>query len=346
MAYKLSPSKIHFISQCKLRFVLSSKMIGESNRSKVFNQYSFLGILIHSVVEKFVKENIEINEFEDVWSYQLNNHIVAFNLNEELKSNLTYILPYYVIKKEKTRNYIAELFKDKKSNLAAEVPVKGEFINGFADLIEDNKKSKIVKIIDLKTGPIWELSCGEIVKLKEGYRIQLLTYGTSYWENGYQANDITCTVQGLSLDERISLKFKPEEYEAHQNYLNNLLEEIKGVELSFNVDSLANPSVEACKYCEHTLTCSKLHNNINDDNMLDAPFAIIDEINCEFDDLNSKINITTNEGVNSIHRIPINLYAIIKDKVRVGSTIFVRGLYVLSYSRIKYWTRHTDFKSI
>jgi hypothetical protein len=346
MSYKLSPSKIHFISQCKLRFILSSKKPNKTVYSPVFNIYSFLGILIHSVLEEFIRKDLKIAKFDYVWSRQLQSCIKKYSFDTYFKLNLTYQLPYYIIKKEKFRLYLIVLLNNKNSNLAAEVPITGGYISGFVDLVEEDTLSQKVNIIDLKTGPIWELARGEIIGLKEGYRIQLLTYGTAYWEKGYLAQDITCTIRGLSEDEHISTTFTSEEYELHQKFLKKLKEEIEEASLTGNSDLLAFPTVTSCKYCEHGLSCSSLHKAVQKGTMLEAPFVIIDEINCEFDDSNSKINITTNGGVISIHRIPKELFIEIKDIVKLGTSIFVQGLYVLSHTRIKYWTRYSNFKSI
>ena len=346
MSYKLSPSKIHFISQCKLRFILSSKKTEGTGRGPLFNKYSFLGILLHAVLEEFVNKDIEITDFESVWSRQLNSHIRKYNLVVDLKGNLIYQLPYYIIKKEKLRHYIIELQKNKNSYLAAEVPIVENNIHGFADLIQEDKIEKKVSIIDLKTGPIWNIAKGEIIGLKEGYRIQLLTYGTAYWEKGYNARDISCSIRGLSEDEHISMVFTSEDYERNQKLLKKLKEEIEEVDLITESDSLASPAVESCKFCEYGLNCSALHKSVQVGALMEAPFAIIDEINCEFDDLNSKINITTNGGVTSIHRIPSQVFTEVKGIVKLGSSIFVQGLYVLSNTRIKYWTQHSSFRSL
>ena len=347
MTCKLSPSKIHFISQCKLRFILSSQRTGGTSHSYDFNRYSFLGILLHAVLEDFIKNGVAISEFEKIWSRQLNHLIDKFDIAENLQLNLEYQLPYYIIKKEKLRNFIDNLLNKKRPRILSEVPIEGTYISGFADLIDEDPLRKKINIIDLKTGPIWKLSKGEIVKLKEGYRIQLLTYGTAYWEKGYKAEDITCTIQGLSEDEHIEMKFKSEEYDAHQKFLKVLIDEIEGAELNSNINSFALPSIEACIYCEHTMSCSALQGAVKaDESLLEAPFVIIHEINCEFDDLNSKINITTNGGVTSIHRIPNEVYLKIKKEVNLGASIFVQGLYVLSQTHVKYWTRYSSFKAI
>jgi hypothetical protein len=346
MSNKLSPSKIHLISQCKLRFILSSQKVGGTGYSNVFNRYSFLGVLLHGVLEDFIKSNLDISEFDCVWNRQLGYFVNKYYINAGLQLSLAYQLPYYVIKKEKLRRYIDNLLKVKGTRMLAEVPVVGTSISGFADLIDDDPIKKCVNIIDLKTGPIWELSKGEIIKLKEGYRIQLLTYGTAYWEKGYRSEDIVCTVQGLSKDEHIEMTFGSEEYAYHQKFLKLLIAEIEVAKLTSDLSDMAFPAVDSCKYCEHAFKCSALHKKVKEDEMLDAPFAVIDEINCEFDDLNSKINITTNGGITSIHRIPNELFIEIKNKVGLGSSLFVEGLFVLSHSRIKYWTRYSIYNPL
>ena len=65
----LSPSKIHFINECKLRYVLSLSD-GNRNGSKVFNKYVFLGILMHSVLEHYLisKKHLDIPDYEKIWN--------------------------------------------------------------------------------------------------------------------------------------------------------------------------------------------------------------------------------------------------------------------------------------
>ena len=76
-------------------------------------------------------------------------------------------------------------------------------VSGTADIIFDNKTEKKVKIIDFKTENSYLYENAEKQSVKEGYELQLKTYGYVYWSNGYLPEDITCVIRGfLSLNRR------------------------------------------------------------------------------------------------------------------------------------------------
>ncbi|BDS09567.1 PD-(D/E)XK nuclease family protein [Aureispira anguillae] len=68
---KLSPSKINFIESCKLRYYNTLIQKPKAIEKKAFNKFSFLGTVIHNVIESYVNNNCIIDDFEQVWNDEL-----------------------------------------------------------------------------------------------------------------------------------------------------------------------------------------------------------------------------------------------------------------------------------
>lgn len=344
---KLSPSKIHYINQCRLRFTLSSleKKRAHSG-TMLFNKNTFLGILIHSVLEMFIKQNVVIDSFDDKWDELLFEMCKNYGVEANEIENLKYNLPYYTIKRAQFKKYLTQLLKNKNDGLKAEVFVEGDLVYGFADLVEITAEENKVVITDLKTGPVRSVSDARLSSVKEGYRLQLLTYGLVYWEKNIPSQNISCNVQGLGKNEQINFVFDDAEYEAHSRFLKNLIYEINSYLKSQDHQGIATPNNDSCNYCEYSTSCERLHSVILQDGLSFKNLAIVNEINCEFDDLNSKINITTNGGVKSIHRIPKDDLNSIKGFIKSGGKVLLHSLFELQNTNIKYWTKYTSFEEV
>jgi len=108
---------------------------------------------------------------------------------------------------------------------------------------------------------------------------------------------------------------------------------------------LASPSSKACMYCEHSSSCNALHESMNGD--INYPsLSLIRQINSEFDDVESKINIITNGGKVSIYKVPTRTYNNVKQSNKNGRSVFVSGLYEEEHVSIKYWTRYTQYTEL
>ncbi len=337
----LSPSKIHFINECKLRYVLTL-IDGNHKGSKLFNNNTFLGILMHSVLEHFLKRQCSSEDYEGLWNELLNKMIHEYGIDTQDIEVIKYHLPYYDVKKNKLLQLLKTYNYDfPKFDFYLEKKITGGIISGTADIIFDNPAEKKVKIIDFKTGPIASYENAEKQGIKAGYLLQLITYGYVYWVDGYLPENINCALQGISDSEYEEIVFSQEDYKHHEDLLTGLKKDINYAIDEGKQDSLASPSSKACMYCEHSSSCTALHESMNGD--INYPsLSLIHQINSEFDDVESKINIITNRGKVSIYKVPARKYNSVKQSIKNGRSVFVSGLYEEDHISIKYWTRYTQ----
>ena len=101
--FKLSPSKIQYIFDCKLRYVKGIRNFSGSAK-KIFNINSFFGILLHSLLEDFINSRFNIDDYNIKWDKALKKISLDYNVDFE-GFNLKYHLPYYYIKKGKMKEY-------------------------------------------------------------------------------------------------------------------------------------------------------------------------------------------------------------------------------------------------
>lgn len=341
----LSPSKIHFINECKLRYVLTLTD-GNHNRAKVFNKNTFLGILMHSVLEHYLKRKCSSDDYDGLWNELFNKMIHEYRFDTQDVDVIKYHLPYYEVKKNKLLQLLKTYnFDIPRYDLSPEKKITGGIVSGTADIIFDNPGEKKVKIIDFKTGPIASYENAEKQGMKAGYLFQLITYGYVYWLDGYLPENICCALQGISESEYEEIVFSQEDYENHENLLTGLKKDINYAISEGKQDSLASPSSKACIYCEHSSSCNALHESMNVE--INYPsLSLIHQINSEFDDVESKIKIITNGGKVSIYKVPARMYNSIKQSIKNGKSVFVSGLYEEEQICIKYWTRYTNYTEL
>lgn len=341
----LSPSKIHFVNECKFRYVLTLTD-GNHNRARVFNKNTFLGILMHSVLENYLKRQCSSADYEGLWDEILNNMICEYSIDIQDIDIIKYHLPYYEIKKNKLQQLLKTInYEVPKFDLSLEEKITGGIVSGTADIILDNPSEKKVKIVDFKTGPIATYENAEKQEMKAGYLFQLKTYGYIYWLDGYLPENICCALQGISEGEYEEIVFSQEDYKNHERLLLGLKNDINHAIDEGKQDSLASPSPKACMFCEHSSSCNALHESM--DGEINYPsLSLINQINSEFDDVESKINIITNEGKVSIYKVPSRTYSSVKQLIKDGKSVFVTGLYEEEQVNIKYWTRFTQYHEI
>lgn len=142
------------------------------------------------------------------------------------------------------------------------------------------------------------------------------------------------------------MKFSDEEYEEHKTFLSDLKDSINMHSRQKSTDNLANPSSLSCKYCDYTSLCKPLHNKLIYEASEFNTIVLIDQINSEFDDQNSKINITTNGGIRSVHKIPRDHFITIKNEINKNNKILLTKLYDIQSTNIKNWTRFTCYDII
>jgi hypothetical protein len=341
----LSPSKIHFANGCKLRYALTLTDTSQKG-PKVFNKNTFLGILMHSVLEHYLKLECSVNDYESLWEELFSKMMNDYNVDIRDVEIIKYHLPYYEVKKNKLLILLkTKKFKIDGFELFLEKEIKGGIVRGTADIILENRKDKKVRIIDFKTGPIATYENAEKQTIKTGYSFQLITYGYVYWRDGYRAEDIICALQGPSQNEYEEVVFTQEQYENQEKLLFNIKSEINLSVKESNTDSLANPDPMTCKYCDYCSSCASLHNSMDLGTNYPS-LTLVRQINSEFDDVETKINIITNGGQVSIYKMPRDVYRSIKQLIKVGKSVFINGLYEQHNANIKYWTRYTKFCAI
>jgi hypothetical protein len=337
----LSPSKIHFLTECKYRYVLNQNNFSSKKRIKVFNKNTFLGILMHLVLENYLKRKCVKEEFDQIWEEILNSLIIEFNIDASNVDLLKYHLPFYIVKKNILYRFIISYDWDIDGYiLETEKEINGGLVQGKADIIFDNKHEKKVKIVDLKTGPTTTFVNGEIDQVKNSYKFQLLTYGYVYWLNGYKPENISCVLQGISNDQVIEMVFSNHDYQNHEIILKDLKTSINQSILEGEEASLAEPNSQGCIYCEFNYSCMPLHESINKE-VNYTSLALIHQIYSETVDLDFKVNLIVNKGDLSIFKVPINIYNSIIQSINEGKIVFVSGLYEEKNISIKYWTRYT-----
>ena len=322
---------------------MDSEDSGKGGSKKVFNKYSFLGILIHGLLDSFLKNQWDLSQFDIYWEKLFKKGLAERGISDVDLPNIKYNLPYYIVKK----NQALELFKSlefwQDCRIESEAELDGEIIYGSADIIEFDSLKNRIRITDLKTGPALNIVDGSLEGPKIPYLTQLKTYGLHYWTQGYSSGNIKLRLLELSGGQTKEFSFTESEYSNHLEYLHSLLSTLNSSIKSNNYDELASPNKDTCRFCPFNMSCGSLHYSLKSEVLEVNSFLILDEINTEFDDLNEKINITTGDGLKSLHRIPKEDYAIIKKEVQIGVEIFINGLYQVQDSNIKYWTKYTNY---
>lgn len=339
----LSPSNIHYLYECKFRYILSQNNFSKDKQPKVFNKNTFLGILMHLVLENYLKRRCNKDDFQQIWDEMFNLLIDEYNIEISEIELIKYHLPFYQVKKNMLLRILNHYnFNLKGYELELEKDVFGGLVKGKADIIFDNKSEKKVRIVDFKTGPIFSYVNGESQSIKSSYKFQLLTYGYVYWLKGYTSENITCILQGLSKSQVEEMVFTNQDYQNHEKLLINLKTSInqsinKGLE-----DSLANPNPTGCIYCDYNHRCDPLRKSLSD--KVEFPsLLVINYINAESFEIEFKVNIKINGDSQSIYNVPIKIYDTFAKLVKDGNPVFVTGLYFQENSTIKYWTKYTKF---
>ena len=329
----LSPSKVHLISECGYRYLLSQEE-RKINSNRAYSLNTFLGILMHSVLERYVSDRSK--PIDLIWDEELDKML---EINERLDKNIfLYHLPYYDIKKSKFIQLLKEVnFDISGYQVVSEQLLQSDLIKGKADIVFINETEKKVKIIDLKSGPIYNLDNGEKTDIKTSYLVQLLSYGYCYWKQGFDPINISCALQGISSTEYFELKFTSDDYCSHRDHLLNTRKKLnQSIEKGGGVE-LANPESSMCDYCEFNFKCKPLHEcleKINDHSSL----CLLKDSNAQFLDNSLTINVTNQSTKRCLQRIPENIYKKIKSSVCQKNSVLLTGLYHDSDLGISFWT--------
>lgn len=256
---KFTPSNLNWILQCPLRALYANP----NNRAYLrqsTSAYSMIGNVIHKINEDFTNRKITSEEeFEEKWR----KHAVKENANG-LKS----IVKNYGVLKSLTRSNILDILSKGRTShkgttkfeLLPEEGLKDELnkIEGKLDLLI-LKDGKPIEVRDYKTGNIYDVEAKESLSdevtesrdeyIKEDYQKQLLLYA---WlvKHTYDAFP-----EKLTIVTNDGALHHVEFNEADVYKLINEINELKGRIKVDHSDSLANPSVENCKFCNFRFAC-------------------------------------------------------------------------------------------
>lgn len=336
----LSPSKIHLINECGYRYLLS-QIKRKDSPNKTYSITTFLGILMHSVLELYISNRSK--PIELLWDFELDRMLDLYDIS--YKRVFLYKLPYYDIKKSKFIQLLKEInFDISGYRVVSEQLLKSDLIKGKADIVYINEIEKKVKIIDLKSGPIYNLENGQKTEVKNSYLTQLLSYGYCYWKEGYEPNNISCALQGISKTEYFQLKFTSDDYNRHGDYLLRMKKKFNHSIRQGEEIELANPESSMCNYCEFNFQCRPLHDYLEKNNH--SSIFLVKDSYTQFFDNSSTINIAHNRTKNILQRIPNEIYRKIKDLVNQKKVVLLTGLYHDSHVDISYWTNFSRYHEI
>ncbi|MBM3453994.1 MAG: PD-(D/E)XK nuclease family protein [Bacteroidetes bacterium] len=319
----ISPSKFAYWEKCPIKAIYG----------KTYTDLTFfpkhpdadLGTILHYFLEKKKELQIKsINDFEEIWLEKI-IRLEKEYLNNKLQKvyyPIKWHAKYFSVKKILLRNEILKHKNPPKSAKKAkgEITEKwiddGEDIGGIPDKFILNDSGKIIKIIDYKTGNIFEFINKKKV-LKETYVKQLLLY--AYIIKSKQNEYPICYIQDLhgnNHEVKIDENLLNETYARAVELKNKINKAIQ----TRNYEPLANPDFNNCHNCEYRPVCSAYKNNfINnfENKKVDVFGEIIDIKGSE--KIEIKLKITEKELV---------LKGILsQENVSIGDNVYIYNLF-------------------
>ena len=156
----LNISQIENYYKCSIFFLFSSILKIENKRKFSFDALEY-GSLVHSVLEKYLKNfynlNNQLNIKKTVEEYMLNKFSLIYSkykldyMINKLSENLTFIIDK-ILKINQKDDFIPSEFEVK---INRKIKLENNFfinLNGKIDRIDIDKKNKKIRIIDYKTG--------------------------------------------------------------------------------------------------------------------------------------------------------------------------------------------------
>jgi len=201
------------------------------------NKFLIFGSLVHGVIEDLFSQNVNFDKYDEkVVIELLEGRLLRLPVFKEEKEDMikkALILFPRIFKFFAMQNYKSPLVE---SFLSPKMPVDDTFINliGAIDLLDIDKTSNVLKIVDFKTGKAIEdldtLKGNENKKLKAfRYKVQLhfyvllinLWYGKSFAAFQKSASLIFIEAKNINLME-VKLDFDPQFYEMLKNVIINV----------------------------------------------------------------------------------------------------------------------------
>lgn len=334
--------------KCKLKFILDSNAIGSRGYNYEFNPNSFLGNLIHKVLESYYKESYDLKLFDNKWEASFIELSLKIQLDigdTDILEYIKYWVPAFYPKKINTLKILSNHSLLENGSIYPEKNVNYKNVKGVIDLYEVNGDK--TRITDFKTGVIFNTEDGGNIGVKEAYIEQLKTYGyIIYHTEKVQAENIELVIKGLGNNEMYSFKCTHEEYVAQGIKIGNLINETnKTIDLG-NTDILATPEPDICNYCNHLFKCKPFHYAIRTQPEKWEKIDLLKTINVKFDFSELSINIIVNDRTTSIHNIPEKDFVAIKKMNELGREVILTHLFKVHNSNVKKWSKLTKYMEV
>lgn len=334
--------------KCKLKFVLDSNVKGRNGNNYEFNPNSFLGILIHKVLESYYKESYDLKLFDYKWEtsfIELSNKVQLDIGDTDILEYIKYWVPVYYPKKINTLKILSNYELLAHGIVYPEKKVHFKKVYGIIDLYEvsDDK----IRITDFKTGFVFNSEDGVKIGVKKAYIEQLKTYGyIIYHTETVLAENIELVINGLGNNEIYSFKCTHEEYVAQGKKIDNLINETNNIIDGGNTTILATPEPDICNFCNHLFKCTPFHYAIRTQPEKWEKIVLLKTINVKFDLDELSINILVNDRTTSIHNIPEKDFVVIKKMNELGKEVLLTQLFQVHNSNVKKWSKLTKYKEI
>lgn len=286
---RISPSQYHSAICCPYKLVLANSFGYQPLLP--LNANAHFGSIIHKMIELI--SNGVINDeqtFSENWTDLIKNK--EEKLKEKGLASITplkYFVTDFALKKNQIKNILKKRLE--KANHSAKTSLSKYYLEmrlensdksivGIADLIIENHLG--ATILDFKTGKIYSDAideCGITEQvIKKEYEVQLKLYAHLYFlMNGKYPKALFIVT--LSND-FIEVKFKNSDCEIVYSEALNFLTATNLFITNSDINTIANPSIENCKYCSYRPACSYyslwLPNNFEAVNDL---FGIIEKVN-------------------------------------------------------------------
>jgi hypothetical protein len=348
---KLSPSKFTSFEECPYKYILDSEPLqGKKRGKRQFNKHTFLGLLIHEVIEAFIlsKKEGEAFDFNSVWDFKFNSELKKYVFPEVysdvVKEYVKYWVPFYVVKKSKVERFLND-FTFEYEEYFPEFVVDSETISGKIDLLE--KSSESIQITDFKSGAIFKSKGFGRGGPKPLYVDQLTTYALATSEMmQVQGKTFRVKLQGINLDQQYEKLITNEILVNQKRRIIALLTDVNESIENKTEKSLAKPKPSVCKYCDHFLSCGKLHNKLVKYPLKWKDYVLIRQIDAEFDANTLEITIVANERVLSVMNIPKEEFKKVKRLVEIGKPQLLTGLFTYGEGNVRKWTSFSSYHSI
>lgn len=330
--------------KCKLKFILDSNIKGASGYHHEFNINSFLGNLIHKVLETYYKEFYDLKLFDNKWEASLLEMSKYFKLESEVDviEYIKYWVPNYYPKKINTLKILSSYTLLVEGVVFPEKKVSFKNIYGIIDLYEVSEDK--IRITDFKTGTLFDTEDGINIGMQEAYIEQLKTYGyIIYNTKDVQAENIELVIKGLGNNEMYSFKCTHEQYVAQGLKIDKLINETNELIDLGRTNLLATPEPNICNFCNYHFECSSLHYSIRTRLKKWEKIVLLETINARFDIKELSINILVNDKTISIHNIPQKDFLIIKKMNELGKEVLITQLFQVNNSSVKKWSKLTKY---